>query len=417
MGHYILNGGKIWISNGGIAEIFTVFCKTPVKDEATGTVTEKVTAFIVERSFGGVTHGPPEKKMGIKCSNTAEVYFENTPIPLENVIGEVGEGFKVAMQILNNGRFGMAAALSGTMRSGIKKAVDHAIQRHQFGNRIDSYGAIQEKIARMSMTHYATESTAYMVSGIMDSGWGDYQLEAAISKVFASEAAWFVTDEAIQVLGGLGYMKDYGLEKVMRDLRIFRIFEGTNDILRLFVALTGLQFAGGHLRVLLKKVQNPLANPGVLAQEGTKRAMRLFGVLAGPPVQDFAHPKLSAAAKKTAKSIEDFGVGCEFLLRKHGKKIMDQQMQLNRIADAAIDIYASVCVLSRATRTLEQGLPSAEHELLLANLWCDLAYERVMNNLSKLDGSNNLTNYAQAAEIAKNVVERQGCVQEHPLGV
>ena len=95
----------------------------------------QVSAFIVERAFGGVSHGPPEKKMGIKCSNTAEVYFENTPVPVENVIGEVGEGFKVAMQILNNGRFGMAAALSGTMRSGIKKAVDHATQRHQFGNR------------------------------------------------------------------------------------------------------------------------------------------------------------------------------------------------------------------------------------------------------------------------------------------
>merc|ERR1712109_330017 len=131
--------------------------------------------------------------------------------------------------------------MGGTMRSGIKKAVEHATQRHQFGNRIDQYGAIQEKLARMSMTHYATESTAYMISGIMDSGWGDYQLESAISKVFAS-------DEAIQVLGGLGYMKDYGLEKVMRDLRIFRIFEGTNDILRLFVALTGIQYAGGHLR-------------------------------------------------------------------------------------------------------------------------------------------------------------------------
>merc|ERR1719292_111324 len=240
--HWILNGGKIWISNGGIAEIFTVFCKTPVLDEKSGEMVEKVSAFIVERAFGGVSHGPPEKKMGIKCSNTAEVYFENTPIPLENVIGNVGEGFKVAMQILNNGRFGMAAALSGTMRAGIKKTVDHATQRHQFGNRIDSYGAIQEKLARMSMTHYATESTAYMISGIMDSGWGDYQLEAAISKVFASEAAWFVTDEAIQILGGMGYMKDCGIEKVMRDLRIFRIFEGTNDILRLFIALTGMQY-------------------------------------------------------------------------------------------------------------------------------------------------------------------------------
>ena len=119
--HWILNGGKIWISNGGIAEVFTVFAKTPIKDEETGTVTEKVSAFIVERSFGGVTNGPPEKKMGIKCSNTAEVYFENTPIPVENVLSKPGDGFKVAMQILNNGRFGMGAALSGTMRSVIQK--------------------------------------------------------------------------------------------------------------------------------------------------------------------------------------------------------------------------------------------------------------------------------------------------------
>ena len=166
--NWILNGSKIWISNGGIAEIFTVFAKTPVVDPETGVETDKVSAFIVERKFGGVTHGPPEKKMGIKCSNTAEVYFEDVPIPAENVLGGIGNGFKVAMQILNNGRFGMAAALSGTMRAGIKKAVEHATQRNQFGSRIDSYGAIQEKIARMSMLHYATESMAYMVSGIMD---------------------------------------------------------------------------------------------------------------------------------------------------------------------------------------------------------------------------------------------------------
>merc|ERR1712223_1943851 len=219
--NWILNGSKIWISNGGIAEIFTVFAKTPVVDPETGVETDKVSAFIVERKFGGVTHGPPEKKMGIKCSNTAEVYFEDVPIPAENILGGLGNGFKVAMQILNNGRFGMAAALSGTMKSGIKKAVEHATQRNQFGSRIDSYGAIQEKIARMSMLHYATESMAYMVSGIMDSGVSEYQLEAAISKVFASESAWFVTDEAIQILGGMGYMKDCGIEKVMRDLRIF----------------------------------------------------------------------------------------------------------------------------------------------------------------------------------------------------
>merc|ERR1712029_249785 len=157
-------------------------------------------------------------------------------------------------------------------------AVEHATQRKQFGSRIDSYGTIQEKIARMSMVHYATESMAYMVSGIMDSGAGDYQLEAAISKVFASDGAWFVTDEAIQILGGMGYMKDCGIEKVMRDLRIFRIFEGTNDILRLFVALTGIQYAGGHLRELQNAVKDPISNFGVVFGEVAKRGKGAIGI-------------------------------------------------------------------------------------------------------------------------------------------
>ena len=313
-----LNGSKIWISNGGIAEVFTVFAKTPVTDPKTGTTTDKVTAFIVERKFGGVSHGPPEKKMGIKCSNTAEVYFEDVPVPAENVLGGVGNGFKVAMQILNNGRFGMAAALSGTMRAAIKKAVEHATQRNQFGARIDSFGAIQEKIARMSMVHYATESMAYMVSGIMDRGYSDYQLEAAISKVYASESAWFVTDEAIQILGGMGYMKDCGIEKVMRDLRIFRIFEGTNDILRLFVALTGIQYAGGHLRELQKAVKDPISNFGVVMGEVAKRGKLSLGIGQGNTLGANVHPNLSDAAAQVCKNTEMFGNAVEKLLIKHG---------------------------------------------------------------------------------------------------
>merc|ERR1712142_1351275 len=417
MGHYILNGSKIWISNGGIAEIFTVFAKTPVKDEATGTVTEKVTAFIVERSFGGVTHGPPEKKMGIKCSNTAEVYFENTPIPLENVIGEVGEGFKVAMQILNNGRFGMAAALSGTMRSGIKKAVEHATQRHQFGNRIDQYGAIQEKLARMSMTHYATESTAYMISGIMDSGWGDYQLEAAISKVFASEAAWFVTDEAIQVLGGLGYMKDYGLEKVMRDLRIFRIFEGTNDILRLFVALTGIQYAGGHLRELQKAVADPISNFGVVLGEVSKRAKGGLGLGSGQTLADKVHPNLNDSAELVVKSIDLFGSTVEKILIKHGKNIINEQFLLSRLANATIDIYASTCMLSRCTQSLTEGLESAQHEEMMTKVWCSEAYGRIKSNLQTIQDQHAISNFKTMSQISEGLCNKGSVVQGNPLGI
>merc|ERR1711876_157421 len=366
--HYILNGSKIWISNGGIAEIFTVFAKTPVPDEKSGEMVEKVSAFIVERKFGGVTHGPPENKMGIKCSNTAEVYFENTPIPIENVIGKPGEGFKVAMQILNNGRFGMAAALSGTQRFAIKKAVEHATTRHQFGGRIDSYGAIQEKIARMSMIHYATESMAYMVAGTMDAGYDDYQLEAAISKIFASEAAWFVTDEAIQVLGGNGYMRSLGLEKLMRDLRIFRIFEGTNDILRLFVALVGIQYAGGHLRELQKAIKNPVSNFGVVLGEVAKRGKGMAGLGSGNSLAEHVHPNLSESAALTCKAVDAMGQTVEKVLIKHGKGIINEQFILNRLANATIDIYANSCVLSRCSKSLNDGVESAHHEEMMAKV-------------------------------------------------
>jgi very long chain acyl-CoA dehydrogenase len=143
------------------------------------------------------------------------------------------------MNILNNGRFGMATTLAGTMRACIAKSVDFAVHRTQFGSHINSYGAIQEKIARMAVKQYVTETMGYMLAANMDRGVTDYQIEAAISKVFASECAWSVADDAIQIMGGMGYMKETGLERVVRDLRIFRIFEGTNDILRLFVALTG----------------------------------------------------------------------------------------------------------------------------------------------------------------------------------
>jgi len=414
---WILNGAKIWISNGGIAEIFTVFAKTPVVDPETGVETDKVTAFIVERKFGGVTHGAPEKKMGIKCSNTAEVYFEDVPVPAECVLGGVGNGFKVAMQILNNGRFGMAAALSGTMRAGIKKAVEHATQRNQFGSKIDTYGAIQEKIARMSMLHYATESQAYMVSGIMDSGHSDYQLEAAISKVFASESAWFVTDEAIQILGGMGYMKDCGIEKVMRDLRIFRIFEGTNDILRLFVALTGIQYAGGHLRELQKAVKDPIGNFGVVMGEVAKRGKLSLGISQGNPLAGQVHPNLNAVAQQVSKNTEMFGNAVEKLLIKYNKNIINEQFLLNRLAAAAIDIYATTCMLSRCTQSLNEGLPSAMHEELMTKAYANEANLRIAQNLGALRNPTQLDTFSMMSQISKNVCENSSPVQGNPLGI
>ncbi|VFV45089.1 very long-chain specific acyl- [Lynx pardinus] len=322
--YYTLNGSKIWISNGGLADIFTVFAKTPVTDAATGAVKEKITAFVVERSFGGVTHGPPEKKMGIKASNTAEVYFDGVRVPAENVLGEVGGGFKVAMHILNNGRFGMAAALAGTMKGIIAKAVDHATNRTQFGDKIHNFGLIQEKLARMAILHYVTESMAYMVSANMDQGSTDFQIEAAISKIFGSEAAWKVTDECIQVMGGMGFMKEPGVERVLRDLRIFRIFEGTNDILRLFVALQGCMDKGKELSGLGNALKNPFGNAGLLLGEAGKQLRRRAGLGSGLSLSGVIHQELSRSGELVVQALEQFAAVVEAKLIKHKKGIVSE---------------------------------------------------------------------------------------------
>lgn len=379
--HYILNGSKIWISNGGLADIFTVFAKVPVKDEQSGEMKDKITTFIVERGFGGVTSGPPEKKMGIKASNTAEVHFDNVKVPVDNVVGEVGGGFKVAMNILNNGRFGMAAALSGTMKGVISRAVDHAANRTQFGNKIYNFGAIQEKVAHMAMLQYVTESMAYMISANMDAGAADFQIEAAISKIFASEAAWIVTDECIQLMGGMGFMKDAGVERVMRDLRIFRIFEGTNDILRLFVALNGIQNAGNHLKGLQRALKNPVGNATLLLSEVSKRARRKVGLSTGVTLSNVVHPELRGSSQLVVQAIERLGGCTEDLLLEYGKKIIDEQFLLKRVADSAIDLYAMIVVLSRASRSLSQAHGTAQHEKLLCDTWCIEASARIADNL------------------------------------
>merc|ERR1719195_2167623 len=358
----VLNeAGTHWILNG--AEIFTVFAKTPIVDPATGTETEKVSAFIVERSFG------------------------------------------------------MGAALSGTMRSVIAKATDHATNRVQFGSRIDGYGPIQEKIAKMSMIHYATESMAYMVAGTMDAGHQDYHLEAAISKIFASEAAWNVTDEAIQILGGNGYMKALGLEKVMRDLRIFRIFEGTNDILRLFVALSGIQYAGGHLRELQKAVASPISNFGVVLGEVAKRGKGAIGMPSSNMLADSVHPNLVESAAQLCNDVSMFGDSVEKLLIKHGKHIINEQFLLNRLAQSAIDIYISSCMMSRCSKSLTENLGSARHEEIMTKVYCSEASNRIALNLGALKNSSQLANFKMMSVISEAVCANESALQGNPLGL
>ncbi|XP_063786720.1 very long-chain specific acyl-CoA dehydrogenase, mitochondrial isoform X3 [Pseudophryne corroboree] len=439
--YYSLTGGKLWISNGGIADLFTVFAKTQVPDSFSGEMKEKITAFIVERGEG-VTHGPPDKKLGIRASNTAAVHFDEVRVPSENVLGGEGNGFKVAMNILNNGRFGMAAALSGTMKGMIQRAVEHATNRTQFGSKLHSFGVIQEKLARMAVLQYVTESMAYMISANMDSGAKDFQIEAAISKVFGSEAAWSVTDECIQILGGTGFMKDGGVERVLRDLRIFRIFEGTNDILRLFVSLHGMQSAGKELKALQKAISRPLSNTPLLVMEGMRRVRRRAGLGTGLTLKGHVHPEVDKSAELAVRALEDFGAAVEELLLKYGNRIVDEQFVLQRIADCAIDLYAMIVVLSRSSRSLSQGLPTAVHEKILCDIWCSevstphtaasllwrshpglifpfcvfQAAVRVHDRLKILRSGGDSGLFRNLRSVSAALVENGGVVAAHPLG-
>jgi len=318
---------------------------------------------------------------------------------------------------LNNGRFGMAAALAGTQKRLISQAVDFAANRIQFGKKIKDFGVIQEKLARMAVLQYVTETMAYMVSGNMDRGSKEFQLEAAISKIFASEAAWTVADDTIQILGGMGYMKETGTEKVMRDLRIFRIFEGTNDILRLFVALTGIQATGKRLLSLQKQItKNPLGNIGAILTEGGKRARRVAGVSIGPDITQYVHEDLKFHAELCSKSIGKFGAVCEDLVVKHKKNIIHEQMVCYELGNCAIDIYGMICTLSRASRSLTNNTENCEHEKMLTQLYCSEASQRVSKTAKALTDNKNIQNNQLKAQIAEDIVNQMGPVPSHPLG-
>src|SRR5580658_6957941 len=212
-GHWTLNGEKIWITNGGIADLYTVFARTP--SEA-----GKITAFIVEAAWPGVSHGQHEDKMGIRASSTTTVSFADVQVPAENVLDVEGRGFKVAMAILNNGRTGLGGGAVGGMKTLIALATQQAQSRKQFAVPIAQFGLVREKISQMTLDCFAAESVVWMVAHYIDSGLEDYSVEAAISKVYASEAIQRAAYEALQIAGGNGFMREFPYEEATRDCRI-----------------------------------------------------------------------------------------------------------------------------------------------------------------------------------------------------
>ncbi|XP_004628999.1 acyl-CoA dehydrogenase family member 9, mitochondrial [Octodon degus] len=414
--HYILNGSKVWISNGGLASVFTVFARTEVAD-SDGSVKDKITAFIVERDFGGITNGKPEDKLGIRGSNTCEVHFENTKVPVENVLGEVGGGFKLAMNILNSGRFSMGTLVASMIKKLIEMTAEYACTRKQFNRKLSEFGLIQEKFALMAQKAYVMESMAYLTAGMLDQpGLPDCSVEAAMVKVFSSEAAWQCVSEALQILGGSGYMKDYPYERMLRDARILPIFEGTNEILRLFIALTCLQHAGRILTTKMNELKR--GNMGVVMETIGRRLRDSLGQAVDMGLTGdlgLVHPSLGDSATKLEQNVFFFGRTVEALLRRFGKSIVDEQLVLKRVANILINMYGMVAVLSRASRSIRIGLRDHDHEVLLANMFCVEAYFQNLFSLSQLDKDAPENLDKQTKEIAQLILEKRAYICSHPL--
>jgi acyl-CoA dehydrogenase family protein 9 len=379
--HYVLNGTKIWISNAGYAGVLTVFAKVPV--EVDGVKKDRVTAFIVDAKSEGIRLGKLEEKMGIKASDTRAIFFENVIVPVENRLGDVGQGFRIALEVLNSGRLGLSAGSARGARRIMNDAIAYAAQREQFGRPIASFEMIRRKIALMAADVYATEAAVMLTAGMVDNGGVDFSLETASCKVFASEMGYRATHEALQIAGGIGYSKEFPYEQAVRDSRIMLIFEGTNEILRALVALMGLQQPGERLRELGKALQDPIHSLGAI---GNYLKGRAVSTLDRPDFKR-VHIALEDEAELVADQVYDLGRSVERALRRYGKKIVDRQYVQERLANAAIDLFMATAVLSRATSELERAdgdEAKVAAELDCARVFVHAAYRRARRNLRAL---------------------------------
>ena len=384
--HWVLNGSKLWITNGGIAGFFTVFARTGASD-AHG----KMTAFIVTADMAGVSTSPHEDKMGLRASSTTSVMFDNVKIPAGNLLGEPGKGFKVAMQILNSGRTGLGGGSVGGMKQLIGLATRQANERKTFGQPIASYGAIKEKVGRMVVDCYTSEAVVTMVGGLIDGGYQDYAVEAAISKVYATECLARTADEALQIAGGNGFMRDYPYERIVRDCRINRIFEGTNEILRLFIALTAMNDVGSQLQELAASMKDVLHDPikgfGVLSDYARKHAQLATGRGETGKLQNL-HEVIRPQGDAFEIEVRYLAQATDRILRKHGKNIVGKQFATKRLAEIMIDLFVLACTLSRVQAAIDaKGADQVAREIDILHVFTREARVRMKQNFRRIDNN------------------------------
>ena len=368
--HYLLNGEKMWITNAGFADLFTVFAKVDG---------EKFTAFLVEKTFPGFSIGAEEHKMGIRGSSTCPIILNDCKVPAENVLGEIGKGHVIAFNILNVGRFKLGAMCVGGARLSLENAIGYAKQRKAFNKVIADFGLVREKLANMAVGIYTGEALVYRTVGMMDVALSgvdksaadaaketrkaieEYAVECSIIKVWGSEMVDFVVDETVQIYGGYGFVEEYPAERAYRDARINRIFEGTNEINRLIIT--------GFLLKRAMSGQLPLM-PAI------KKLMD--EVLSGPSIgEDLDGPladerKLVASAKKLGLFVAGAAT------QKYMQAIQDQQEVMGAIADIVIETYAMESAVLRAQKIAEQkGEAAASLPIAMTRVYLSQAMDKI----------------------------------------
>jgi len=364
--HYILNGEKMFITNGSFADVFIVFAKIDGEKE-------KFSAFLVERSEN-CRPGAEEHKMGIRSSSTTPIILSDAKVPATNLIGNVGDGAKIAFKVLNVGRFKLGASVTGGAKLAIHEAVRYANERHQFGKPISSFGAIKHKLAEMAIRTWVAESITYRTVGMIDALIGDgasdetklqsieeYAVESSINKVACSEALDYVVDEMVQIYGGYGYSADYPAEKAYRDSRINRIFEGTNEINRLLIPGQLLKRAmKGQLGLLqaAKALQDEVLNPQMSFDEDTS-------LLAN-------ESKLAKNAKKIALMV--LGTAAQ----KYTADLQNQQEILLNSADIIMEAYQMESAILRTLKFAQKNAEDASaRQIDITQVFCNDSIQRV----------------------------------------
>jgi alkylation response protein AidB-like acyl-CoA dehydrogenase len=380
--HWRLNGRKIWIGNGHRAGVIATFAQAFVQRR--GETVERMTAFLIRPDMPGFKVVGTVHKLGIRGSTQAELSYEALEVPADHLLGGVGRGFGVAVHVLNAGRLTLAAGCTGGTKRTLNQMTSYAEERVQFGHPLADFEITQRKLSRMASEIYASDSMLGILASLVDRGDNDFSLEAACAKVFASEMVWRAADEMVQLAGGRGYVKPYPYERILRDSRINRIFEGANEVLRLFIALNGIQAPAAALKEVGSALRRPLRNLGLLGGYARSRVKLRLGQTSTLDIE--LDDRLKRHKEYFEKHVAELGSATDRLVIRHREKIVDSQLMLERLADMAIDLFATAAVIARTQNLIdERGVEKCEREIALCDLFCIEAGRRFRENRSMLD--------------------------------